>query len=499
MRRFLGTGLFAAVGIVLMAGMAFAGTARVNYGTNDTPIIVALEGMGANLAVPLEGVRTDAAGNNNALGFALTQSLTSANLIRVTFIGAAFNNGNYNICAVNSAGANTIIAQGSPGLGLTTFPFQLGVNADVATIGVDATNVIWLTNAGCDAAGGNDFNIVLAASAGASTPTVAIEAVTAGNIVVDPSSTATAANITPEYTAVLTSRALTIDYLGTAGGSNDGFLFTAAGGVLGQNVAANGTALNINMIGVNVSTMAPAVNATFGLTTTAVMNMDANTNWQAVTNVWAGTSDTPGANNSNVVAAPNGAVALNIPAAAFPGTPIALGGTNVISLLNQIAGNVTLEPRTITGTYDINIAGVGAQDHPAVAVTWQTWTPNGYQAFVPHMRFSDTQLTFLRLVNNNARAAEVVATLTTPDGTQYANVDLGTIAGNETLTFSAGAIATAAGMPGTTGNYALNLTVRTNNANVFANCYFNLLSGGVWTTRDATVYDSPKGATYGLK
>ncbi len=498
MKSLFGKGLLIAAGLLFLVGTANAGTAHVNHGAQNSPIIVALEGMGANKAVTIAAVAAGSGSNNSPVSFDITQTLTSQNLIQVTFANGGFGAGLINVCAKNGAADNIIIGQGTPGAGTVTYNFQLGANADAAGTNLKSGDYLWLGvgGASCDIAAANNFPMIIPATNVAVVPTVTISAITAGNLPVDLPSTVNAANVTPEFSAALTTRNLTIDYLGAA--SNTGAAFTNSN-FAGNNVAVNAVALNITRNAVNVTTVGGGAN--FGLTAAAVINFDADTNWQGVSRVWASNNAAlADASNSNIVAAPNGAVALNVSAAGFNGGDVpAAPGNAAQGIRIEVPGNVELAPRTITGSYDINITGGNhAQDPGPVAGTWQVWTTNGYQAFVPHMRFADNINTFLRVVNNSGVDAVMVGTATEPDGTQYANLALGTVAANSTVSLSASAIAGIAGIVGDAGDFALAFTVRTNADNIFTNCFMNLLSGGVWTTRDDTVYDSAK-TNFGLK
>ncbi len=498
MRKNFKIGFLTVLVMVFMMGTAWAGTTGVHSGAADTPFAAALETLGTARNVTMTGVGSPAANNAGVITYTLTQNLTTGNLLTVTFPdGLAFPGATqYLVCASNAGAADSggNIGAGTPGVGATTYNFQID-NTGITTPNVSAGDTIWLTTgAGCNAAATNNAILqVTTNAASAGNKLINIGTYTAGNVIVDPVDDAAAVTVGSEFTGVVTTRDMVIDYLGTD--ATDGTLFdNTAGDAAGMNNFAS------NTIGLALTTAAEDYSATkgaqnAGLTVAGLINFDATTNWGGVNQVWAttnaaGCAAASGNATSNVVADPTGAQTLTLTAAAFNG---GAAGTNNVYICLGVDGTTALTSRNITGSYDISVTGVGAVDPSAVTSTFQTWAPNGWQGYLPHMRYNASTKTYVRIVNANATAGILFADIRLADGTQVDRVQIGTLAANATGTYSAQDIATAAGVTDT--NYAVLLTLTTDPDNVFANAYFNLLSAGVWTTRNVTLYEDVKAAT----
>jgi len=498
MKKVFKIGFLVGLLTVFMVGGAFAGTARVNNVGAGNLATIAVETLGAarNFTYTGVGAPTNVSNTNAALTYTITQNLTSGNLIRVVLAGAAFDGSTINVGAFNSGTANegVAIATGTPPAGSTTFNFQINLPVTVA-VTAGGNNYVWFTN-------GAIIPVVAAAAAnvpfqfptttGAGSGTATIDIITSGGIAVDAASTVTIANIAQQSTPSITTRAMVIDYLVTP---FNGTLFTTAStGATAVNVATNvGIGFNIAWGGSNYTIGAAGQNA--GLTSSAVVTFDAATDWTGVSRVWLGAGSTAlAANISNVVTSPTGAAALNWSTASYNQTVVA----DVPAFLAiEVDGSTNLQSRTVKGKIDITVAGTGAQSPASVSGNFQTWTPNGYQAYVPHMRYDPSNsLTFVRLVNNSTTlAADLIGTIRQADGTVINNADLvsNTIPAGQTVTLSASAIGAANGL-GTSANFALQITGLCSADQLYANGYFNYNSGGVWTTRDISIYDSQKTA-----
>ena len=172
--------------------------------------------------------------------------------------------------------------------------------------------------------------------------------------------------------------------------------------------------------------------------------------------------------------------------------PIAGASSNGITVCITTAGNVTLPSRIITGSYVYFPSSIGLEiatstsavesnlpsDSKALRstqaftgfrapynsaganATWQTWAPNGYQAFCPYVYAGEGAAnssspmandTFVRFVNASAANATVFAQVyngSVPSPTPYT---LGVIAPYSSGTFWGGDLAAMAGIPyGTT-------------------------------------------------
>ena len=167
--------------------------------------------------------------------------------------------------------------------------------------------------------------------------------------------------------------------------------------------------------------------------------------------------------------------------------PLSGASSNGITVCVAVTGNSTLPSRTITGSYvyfpssrqfdAIRTSVANGQfvkdgvyfggnyrapyNSAGANAAWQTWTPNGYQAFCPYVyagggaaASSNTTFvndTFVRFVNASAANATVFAQIyngTTPNPTPYT---LGVIAPYSSGTYWGGDLAVIAGVPyGTT-------------------------------------------------
>ncbi|RJQ72936.1 MAG: hypothetical protein C4519_18345 [Desulfobacteraceae bacterium] len=460
MKMFLRSGLVAAAAVGLMASSASAGTLAIN--AQD----VALEALGTERDVPL--------GAPNEVAYTLGQNLTSSNLVRVTWgSGLAFAAGTYLICATD--GANEVaIGEASLTANDTSQDFQIditGVNAANVAAGED----IYLAGNNCFDAGNVAEARVLSASASEGEKTLEMAVLTSGGLEIDSADATAAANVTEEFGATVTTLDSTIDYLG--GASNDGTLFETT-----NTVANNGIALVLNTGTVDYSAVGDA-----GLTVSALINFSSDTNWTGVDTVWATTDaanacSTSAANNqSNVVTDPSGEEILTLTAAAFNGT-----GNNNVRICMEVDGETALASRTIAGSYDIEVS-TGGVDPTAVNATWQEWAPNGWQGRVPHMRYGATNRTFVRIVNGGTTPGQVFVDVTEPDGDTLTRASLGTLGAGETATYSASDIATSVGTSNT--DFDALFTVTADPDSIYANSFMNLQSGGVWTTRDNTLYE----------
>lgn len=501
--RFIVVSLFI-MGLVTPAAMA--GSTWVNHGAaNNTPT-VALETLGAARNVT---IGPPATGNIGAVVYNLSQNLTSTNLLTVTFYdGLAFTGGNYIVCAnvVDSANAANNIGTYAPSAGSTTANFQL-TTAYVGSANLAAGNNIWIASStssaiglNCNSAAANFMAVqLMSGAASAGTKNIGIKAMTSGSVIIDQEGLAGAANVAREFGGSVTTKNMIYDYLGTD--SSDGTLFVRTGDNLNgaNNVAANAVALNLTTTPRTYRTVVGAQNA--GLTAGALIKFDATTDWTGVSKVWATAQPSGSENycsygsanaNSNVVTSPSGAVNLTLTAAAFNGG-IVTGANNLISICLQVDGTTPLTSRDIIGTYDIQVSGTGANDPGEASATWQTWRPNGWQAFMPHMRFNTTTRTFVRVVNGNARDAIIYGDIVLPDGTALDRIQVGTIPAGETVTYNATEIAALAGIT-TVDNYAMTFLGTVDGTKVYANAFFNLLSDNVWTTRNVTLYEGTKSA-----
>ena len=222
-------------------------------------------------------------------------------------------------------------------------------------------------------------------------------------------------------------------------------------------------------------------------------------NWYGITSAYLAFNGgcVSGNYTTAVNATPGSPLTLTTPSGyAFP--ELWQAGSNSITLCITVSGNTTLPSRIITGSY-VYLPGTWVPDDVCAEETlsesknllrlrcarqsaitfqvpygsgssnivWQTWSPNGYQAFCPYVyagsgainEFSPTANdTFVRFVNSSAANAIVFAQVyngTAPNPTPYT---LGVIAPYSAGLFWGGDLAVMAGIPyGTT--YAVLYTV----------------------------------------
>lgn len=493
----------------LMAGSAFAGTTKVNYGAPNAAMTVALEALTAARNVTINGV----AGNNGPIAFMVSQNVTSANFVSVIFTGAAFGGDTVRICKSVAAGNIIDWAVASPSQDSTSYNFQIQDRAS-GNLFFAGDTLYLTTDAACTGTGANNMNIKLAATTATSPVTVAISIVSAGNIPVDPSSTATIATVGREYTAAFNAASThTVDYLGTPG---DGTRFSynaASNNNAGSNSIVRLVRTVKNYGAINGTALGGAANGA-GLTVSGFVTLSDAAGWSGVSKLFINTG-TSGANcvdaaASNMIgrAAPTGTVTLALPVAAYNG--ISRSGDAATVTTNDIPvdvcvvanGTTALSPRTISVSGAINATGTSGT--VSASTTFDTWGLNAYQTWVSWMINSAQAPTYC-LVNNGdaARTATVLLDVTSSEGstTTLANINLGTVAArtSKMVTITADSVQMAGGTAqslvdlGANARYAPKLTVTANPANVNVQCIQtdpitgakrnvnNLQNGGTWT------------------
>jgi len=465
----------------MATGVAFAGTTIVNLGAANMVGTVALEAMGAARNVTFAGAA------NGPIAYTVTQNITSANFVSVALSGAAFTGDTFRICKQDTDAAGNQRAVGTPSAGATAFNFQLAAAAaDIA-----AGQILYLTtDAACNTTGAAANFIVQASTTTVPTnPSISISIVSAGNIPVDPNSTATLLKIDREYAVANTSAANShvVDYLGSVG-TGVNFTVTPTG-------ATNSTAASDNIVAFNRTVKNfGAANGTLagaGLTISGFVTLSDSLAWSGVSKVFINTAAPGGsscadaaASNNVGVASPTGAVSLAIPAAAYNG--IGLYGTLATATVNNVPVNVcivgngttALAPRTITIAGAVNATGVTGAT--SAASTCDVWTLNAYQTWVPWMVNATGAPTYC-LINNadGTRTASVLLDVITGENSIVINnKTLGSIAAKTSnmATFTANSAALTNGTAvdlttiGANARYSAKLTVTANPSNVSVQC-----------------------------
>jgi hypothetical protein len=491
MKKVLTVGLFLTLLVFSMAGGAYA--IQLDTATNTA----AIEALSATRTISY------AKGVNNAGGmvYTLGSNLTSGSLVKVSFSGGvAFTGAVLDICAANNgAGNNALpISTQTTTSGGTSQSFvvnnQGGMNLNVG-------DQLWLAPTGsCDSGvAGNNIPLNLltsAATLGIKNATFQIQTNAGATL---ESASNGIINVVSEYpTNSVNTLAMTIDYLGTVG---NGTRFTW-GGSNNQTVTGGAAAnmFRIAPVAVDYSAgNAGAVNS-FQLVSQFLVTMPSTTDWSGITTVYgsnnANCSNATGSLASNYYT-PTAGNAVNM---TFSQTSFnnAAGAGNNIGLYQcaVVDGTTELNARSLTGTYQVN--WVSGNPNAAASGTFQTWAPNGYQAYVPNMRWDASNLnkTYVRIVNRGGTAVGVQVLVQT-DGTQYTAYDLGSLPANGIVTYSAYDI--AAGLGITDKNFGALFIVKGAINNFYSEAYFNLVRSGAVTTRSATLYENGAGKAWNVK
>jgi hypothetical protein len=447
--RFL---LLAMLVVTLLAGTAFAGTTFVNNGVANTAYTASLEAMGAARNVTLVGAA------NGPISYTVTQAITGGNFLQVSFTGAAFAGNQVRVCKADANAAGNQIGIAIPSGGLTSYSIQLATANATATIPV-GESVYLTTDAACNNTGaGSNLIVQLSSTSSASTPTVAIGIVSSGNMVVDTTSTKTLANIRPEFTVNVPGPGGTgahiVDYLGSPGnGTRFTVTPTGATNLTASSVAAANITKTANNYAANNGTAAGgADNAS--LTVGAVVSLTDTQSWQGVSKVFINTVNAAGGNcidtagsNSVGTASPSGTVTLTLPTGAF-------NGMQSVDLSFCIVGKGTssLNPRTISGSIDVNVTGTGANDPAAsTAGNVDVWTLNAFQTAIPWAVNSTAVPTYCLISNTSTtRTASVIYdVLSSEGGVVFSNQTLGTIAPmtSKLVTITGNSVSLAGGTP----------------------------------------------------
>lgn len=495
MKKSVNQVLLAGLIVLMMVGTSFAGTSSVNNGFAGNPLSISLETLGSARNVVLVGSQVAAqnlSAGNVPISYTLTQDMTTQNLLQVSLTNAAFNGNPVFMCAPSAANAtNTVrIGTGTPAAGATTFNFQSAAN-------VPSNSYVFLTDYACPVAetlvtaAAQNLSLRVPATSSVVTGSIEMRTVTAGNIPVDPSSNVTAFNIAREFATTLTTRNMLIDYLNASAipGPGDGTRFddgASSNIMLTSNGAAAANMFAITRTATNYTTVVSA-----GLTTAFNVNIAAITDWTGANNSYMSNWSTCAAANISgaAVTPPASTGAVNL-AAVYAGVAAAS-----YDLCIGVNGATELTPRTITGTAQVAVFGVGANQPTGASGTFQTWITNGFQAYVPHMRWDsvDNTRTFVRFVNRANRAASSQVAVQR-NGAAAVTYSLASIPANGIVTYSARTIADANGI--TDDNYAALFTVKTGRNNIHAEAFFNLVGFG---TRNAVLYENPTGKDFQLK
>jgi len=463
----------------LMAGSAFAGTViSASAGINaPNPYLVSLETLGTTRAINLTDAGAVYATNSVPLSYASSQNLTPQNLLQVTFSGAAYNGSIVNVCDFNGA----TVATGQPAVNATTFNFQL-------IAGFGSGNYVDFTSDSCADGGANgaNLNLLVTPTSGAGYATVSIQTITAGGIVVDPTTTAKIVQVLPEYAYNHGAAVHTVDYLSTpfngtrllgatfpvsqlfAETSEDDDVSLADPNDGAPNVIETPHDFNVNSGANNAS-----------LTAALVVNLTDTASWQGVSEVFLsesfhsgggfnGTCTDNAGGNTVGTGTLSGPVTLTVPQGVFNGQ-----ASEDNALCVVVNGTSTLNTRVINMSEQVLVTGTGANPQPATGLsTVDTWGLNAYQAVIPWLTNTSAVPTYCLINNGNTVPSSIGATLSVvssegavagltglPLGSIAANQSMLIIFNNNGITNSSGTVLASVASMGTDDRYAALITV----------------------------------------
>jgi len=477
MSKFLKLSIVALILMGLMAGSAFAGTViSASAGINaPSPYLVSLETLGTNRAINLTDAGGVYAANSVPLSYASSQNLTPQNLLQVTFAGAAFNGSVVNVCDFNGA----TVATGQPAVNATTFNFQL-------IAGFGSGNYVDFTSDSCGNFTAANLNLLVTPASGSGYGTVSIQTITAGGIVVDPTTTAKIVQILPEYAYNHGAAVHTVDYLSTpfngtrllgttfpvsqlfaeTSENDDVSLADPVDGA--PNVVETLHDFNVNSGANNAS-----------LTAALVVNLTDTASWQGVSQVFLdesfhsgggfnGTCTDNAGGNTVGTGSPSGTVTLTVPQGVFNGQ-----ASEDNALCVVVNGTSTLNTRTINMSEQVLVTGTGANPQPATGLSAvDTWGLNAYQAVIPWLTNTSAVPTYCLINNGNTVPSSIGVTLSVmssegtvaglsslPVGSIAANQSMLIIFNNNGITNASGTVLASVASMGTDDRYSALITV----------------------------------------
>jgi len=375
----------------------------------------------------------------------LGNTLPNGSLVNLSLSGAAnYQPGQtYYLCANNSSGS-VIIGSGA------TSTTVLAIVADKIidlSLNLTSGNMIFLSSSNA-CTGTASLNVPASSAVG--TTTLSGNSVYYGSQL-DVFASNTVVGVVNQFsTSLSTADLIQIDYLtGAANGSS----------VVPVSGASNLLGMSSNKLYVTTNgNVAYGIQQTSGVFNQVVTLSDSH-DWSGIRSAFLSTG-------SNCTAPYTGAVA-NAPTSgnmtinyANIATSVSTPSAVSVTLCVNVAGNVVLPSRTITGSYAY--VGTTGLLSPAggSAATWQTWIPNGYQAFNPYMYVGSsnaehTNDVFIRLYNSSSMSAHVYVDVYPADGSATQRLVLADIPSNQAGLYWAADIGTAAGLASGTSYAAL--------------------------------------------
>jgi hypothetical protein len=474
--------LLAMLVVVMASGIAFAGNIVANGGTN---LSLALEAMGSARNLTSE----------SGIVFTSSRSLIAGDLVNFTFTNVGMAGESQTVYFCETVGS-TIMDQLTPTANATNISLR-------ANKSITAGSSMYLSTTACV---NNAFNFRFQSVSSAAMASVSFTITGAGGGgTLDTANAVNFANISRQYTTAYSNNTSTIDYLnapanGSKFATNNAYTATGSGG----NIVASSP---------NLSTQGA------GLTVSALLSLQDTATWQGVRSIYvrSGASTICNAAGSNLVAnnSPSGTVNLAIPSGSFNGMS---GANNMFSACAEVTGAAALNPRTISGAFDIGVSGTGAND-PAMDSyrSLMMWLPNGYQGVIAHGTTYSGWPTYCVINNSSTSSANIsVDILTAESGAALSGLSglsLGSIpaSAQKLIVFSGTSITpytwsngaetadtanakTLTGLNSTLDRYSARINVATSPSTVTVKCYMG--AGGTGTYVDIPVFTSGSDSTY---
>lgn len=386
----------------------------------------------------------------------LGNTLPNGALVNLNLSGAAnfIANQTYYLCANNGAAGNSVIGSGA------TTTSTLALIADkITNLGLNLTagNSVFLSSANTCSYGGTTANLAIPASSAVGTTALSGNTSYYGNQL-DTFSSNTVARIGNQITTTLTTAELIqIDYL--TGAANGSTLVAVTGAT--NLIAMSPSKLVVTNAAANFDYKISSVPNNDGAYN-QVLTLSDSQNWTGIRNAFLGAS---GACTSSIAAAVNAPASGNM-TINNPNITSTSSSAIAVTLCVNVAGNVALPSRTISGAYAYVVSSTTTgllTPAGGSSVAWQTWIPNGYQAFNPYMYVgtagdSHTDDVFVRLYNNSNGTAHVFVDVYPADGSASQRLVLADIASNTAGLYWAADIGASAGLAYGT-SYAAQFTV----------------------------------------
>lgn len=377
----------------------------------------------------------------------LGNTLPNGSLVNLTLSGAAnFQpNTTYYLCANNAV--TGVIGSGA------TSTSTLPIVADKITglsLNLTAGNTMFLSSSNtCATTGTASLNVPASSAVG--TTTLSGNSVYSGSQM-DVFASNTVVGVVNQFsTSLSTADLIQIDYL--TGAANGSTLVPVSGASNLLGMSANKLYFTSN------GSVSYGIQQVTGAAFNQVVTLADSHAWSGIRSAFLSTGTTCSAPISGAVsnAPTSGNMTINY---ANIATATTTSSAIEVTLCVNVAGNVVLPSRTITGSYAY--VGTTGLLSPAsgVAATWQTWIPNGYQAFNPYMyvgmsNAEHTNDVFIRLYNSSSVNAHVYVDVYPADGSAAQRLTLADIPSNQAGLYWAADIGTAAGYASGTSYAAL--------------------------------------------